>query len=288
MARGVLYVVECPAPAPGISDMILALHSSSFPNLKPERVLEQSSRLGFEGVVLSGEHTLRIKSTEEFVRKADKLRSPIYAIEAPILDLASENGRKRERAARELVWFIELASELSCGSVIVRPRFSARYISLRCFFRFIESLSSVEAECSKRGVLLLLRSRPRTFLNSARVLVRCIDCLKSIYVGAVYDQGSLYAAGAEQYSEAIKLLRPFMKVCYCRDARLLRNRVVWCAFGRGQIAWREVFSSLVRLHFSGVLTYLHPECRRRSTREVKREIKDSLRRLHHCLTSPSE
>jgi len=256
--------------------MFLAGHSSSFPTLGVERLLDFYSELGFDAISLGAERYGEITDPEALGRRADRCHIPIYSMELPPLELASSAPSRRRAALDTAQRLIEFAAALSCRAVVVYPREECTRKMLVSFYRFSESIMMLEKRCGALGLILVVGVRARSLIGTTALQVRALDGIRSVNVGALYDQAALTVARAEDYRTALAALRPFIRLCYCRDTRSLGARAIWCTLGRGKIPWTEILAELKRLHYSGFLTYIHTSCQRRPIEQARREVESAV------------
>ena len=242
----------------------VGIYEKALPaNLTWVERLNQAAKAGYDFVEMSIDDTDERLSRLEWNSSARlALRHAIEDSGVPIMTMGVSGHRKfplgssspdeRKRGLVILEQAIQLASDLGIRLIqLMGYDVYSETSDAGTQARFIEGLSQGVRWASAAGVMLALENVDVDTVNSVEKALRFVRDVNSPWLNVYPDMGNLVAAGYDPV-EQIKLTRGYLVGVHVKDA--LPGEVRGVVFGKGNVAFSEVFRTLAELDFSGPLT----------------------------------
>ncbi len=225
-------------------------------DFKPDKVLEASAKIGFEGVELNlDEEILKMPKTE---RKALAEKAASLNLELPSLcsglfwkyNLASPDAKTRAKGTEVIKGGCEFAADVGAKVLLVVPAVATPEVTYLQMWEWSQqSIEKAVPAAATYDVTLGIENVWNRFLYSPLDFVRFVKEFDSPNVRAYFDVGNMHFLGfSEQW---VRYLEGMLACVHVKDFH--RPTMEFKPLLEGDVPWKEVMKALRETKYDGFL-----------------------------------
>ena len=225
-------------------------------DFKPERVLEASAQIGFEGVELNlDENILKMPKAE---RKAIAQKAASLNLKLPSLcsglfwkyNLASPDAKTRAKGTEIIKESCEFAADVGAKVLLVVPAVATAEVTYQQMWEWSrQSIEKAVPAAATYDVTLGIENVWNRFLYSPLDFVRFVKEFDSPCVRAYFDVGNMHFLGfSEQW---VRYLEGMLACVHVKDFH--RPTIQFKPLFEGDVPWKEVVKALRETKYDGFL-----------------------------------
>ena len=240
--------------------MKLAFSTLACPDWTWDRILDEASRLGYDGIEIrgvNGEMYLpRVKpfSDEHLEHTKDRLSELGLEICCLGTSVAFHDPRSYDSALDEGRASIDLARKLGVPYIRV---FGDRIPDPARRQEAIDAVAGGLGELASyaEGTGVTVVQETHGDFTSSEVIVEVLERSKGSAKGILWDINHPYKLAGEQMEKTYRLLAPYIKHVHIKDSRGEGAGAVPCLMGQGDLPVREAVDLLKQGRYSGWLSF---------------------------------
>jgi len=245
--------------------MVFGYSTNAFKNFSLTEAVEKIARIGFKGAEIMGDRPHlyppdfgrpQIERLNEVIAqnniKVTNLNSfTLFAVGDTYLPSWIEPEKdRREIRIRHTLDSLKIAKQIGCPNISIPPGGPldglGRQEAMQLFHQGLERVVSLAEEL---GIMILVEPEPDLMIETTAQFREFIKDVQSKFIGLNFDIGHFFCVG-EDPRRAFEELFPWVGHVHLEDIAASRKHSHLIA-GRGAIEFKEVFTSMVQLGYTG-------------------------------------
>jgi Sugar phosphate isomerases/epimerases len=237
----------------------LAFSTLGCPEWSWEAILDQASRMGYQGIELRGlGKEIDVIwagpfQPENLARTKEQLAEKGLAICCLGSSVRFDDANQLERHLEAGRAYIDLARELSAPYVrVFGDKIPSPELGERVTAQVVEGLESLGAYAKERGVQVLIETHG-DFSQSQR-LKAVLERVQSDAVGILWDMHHPWRFHGENLEESYGLIGRWVRHVHLKDSVRTGTGYRYTLPGEGEFPWEEALALLKRMGYQGWLS----------------------------------